>query len=330
MKEHLSSGSISATMRKEKAMNYEVTQEEMNLHRLEREKSSENEAKSYYSYKDRVFRLLFCDKKKLLELYNALNHTAYTSEEDLTVNTLNNAIFMKMKNDISFVVESEMCLYEHQSSYCPNMPLRGFFYFADLYKKLIRDIDLSIRRKIRIPPPHYIVFYNGLERKEEEFEQRLSEVFESDEEGCMELVVRTINVNFGKNTELMKNCKTLYEYSYFVATVRRYQETKELTEAVNLAVEECIEANILREFLTEQKAEVIGMSIYEYNEEYVRKTLLEDGEALGEARGRAEGRTEGKALSVASLMQKMQLPLQEACDIIGITIEEYNQYAEQK
>ena len=72
------------------------------------------------------------------------------------------------------------------------------------------------------------------------------------------------------------------------------------------------------------------MSIYEYNEEYVRKTLLEDGEALGEARGRAEGRTEGKALSVASLMQKMQLPLQEACDIIGITIEEYNQYAEQK
>ena len=76
---------------------------------------------------------------------------------------------------MTFVIDSNMCLFEHQSSYCPNMALRGFLYFADLYKKYVKDVDLSIRKKIMIPAPHYIVFYNGLERKEEEFTQKLSD-----------------------------------------------------------------------------------------------------------------------------------------------------------
>lgn len=137
----------------------------------------------YHTYKDRVFRILFRDKKRLLELYNALNDTDYTNEDDLIVNTLENAIYMKMKNDISFVIDSDMCLFEHQSSYCPNMALRGFLYFADLYKKYVKDVDLSIRKKIMIPAPHYIVFYNGLERKEEEFTQKLSDFFEDGGKG---------------------------------------------------------------------------------------------------------------------------------------------------
>lgn len=248
----------------------------------------------YYTYKDRVFRLLFSEKKRLLELYNALNGTDYINEDDLTVNTLENAIFIKMRNDISFVIDCNMCLYEHQSTYCPNLPLRGFLYFADIYKKQLKDIDLSIRKMIRIPTPHYIVFYNGLDKREEEFDQKLSDAFEDDDQGCIELTVRVININFGRNKELLNKCESLYGYAYFVEAIRKNLQSMELSKAVEMAVEECISKDILKDFLMEQKAEVIAMSIYEYNEEYVRKSFFEDGKKAGYDQGKADGVSAGE------------------------------------
>ncbi len=285
----------------------------------------------YRTYKDRVFRMLFSNRKRLLELYNALNDTDYTDEEELTINTLENAIFMKMKNDVSFVIDSDICLFEHQSSYCPNMALRGFLYFADLYKKQIRNAELSGTRKIWIPTPRYIVFYNGLEKKTEEFTQSLSESFENHREGCMELTVRIININYGQNRKLMEKCRTLSDYAYFVAEIRKNLETMELDQAVERAVDTCIEKDILREFLREQKAEVIAMSIYEYNEEYVKKTLLEDGYDKGKEdgflEGEARGKTEGRAVtlvrSIEAAMKNFHVNLEEACAGLDITVEEY-------
>ena len=230
------------------------------------------EKQPYRTYKDRVFRMLFKDRKRLLELYNALNDTHYGNVEDLSVNTLENAIYMKMKNDISFIIDCNMCLYEHQSSYCPNMPLRGFLYFADLYKKILKDTDLSINRQIRIPTPHYIVFYNGLGKKEAEFTQKLSDAFEDDSD-------------------------------------------------------ECIEKGILKDFFLEQKSEVIAMSIYEYNEEYVKKVLYEDGEASGYQKGEESGYRKGEAKTlvqtIESLMQNFHIELQKACEGAGTSIAEY-------
>lgn len=238
----------------------------------------------YYTHKDRVFRLLFKNKKRLLELYNGLNGTNYNNEEELTVNTLENAIFIKMKNDLSFIIDSSMCLYEHQSSDCPNMPLRGFLYLADLYKRQIRGVDLSVSRLIKIPTPQYVVFYNGQSHKREEFTMKLSDAFENDAYGCLEMIVRVININFGYNRELFDKCRSLYGYAYFIDQIRQNLAVMELERAVETAVNECIEKNILKEFLLEQKAEVIAMSIYEYNEEYVREAFYEDGRAEGEGR----------------------------------------------
>ena len=172
-------------------------------------------------------------------------------------------------------------------------------YFCDLYRKLLRGKDLSVRSLIRIPTPYYIVFYNGLEKREEEFAQRLSDAFENGKEGCIELKVRAININFGHNSELLKKCKTLYGYAYFVAEIRKNLETMELQQAVELAVEECIRQDILKEFLTEQRAEVIAMSIYEYNEEYVRQSLFEDGEKSGYNKGEKAGENKlGRLISI--------------------------------
>ena len=225
----------------------------------------------------------------------------------MTINTLENAVYMKMKNDVSFIIESNMCLYEHQSSYCPNMPLRGFFYFSDLYKKLLKDIDLSVGKRIKIPAPKYIVFYNGQERDEEEFIQKLSESFEDDKEGCLELTVRTINVNRGHNGNLLKKSPNLYGYAYFVSLVRKNMESMELKEAVERAVDECIREDILKDFLLEQKVEVVAMSIYEYNEEYAKKANFEAGEEAGYVRGRNEGFDEGQEYTLERMNQLIRI-----------------------
>lgn len=277
----------------------------------------------YRTHKDRVFRLLYTKKGRLLELYNALNGTNYEDEAALTVNTLENAIFIKMKNDVSFVIESNMCLYEHQSGYCPNIPLRGFLYLADLYKKYTKDETLSSRSKVWIPTPHYIVFYNGTEREEEEFFQKLSESYEDGGEGCMELTVRVININYGKNRELMERCKSLRDYARFVAMVREKLKSRDMEEAVREAVDECIAKDILREFLMEQKSEVIAMSIYEFDEEKFKKAEREYGYSQGMIDGEQKGNANRLIESVERVMKNLPVELERACAILGTTVEEY-------
>ena len=138
-------------------------------------------------YKDTVFRKLFGENKEnALSLYNAVNHTSYTDPDDLEYTTLEDVIYMKYKNDVSFLIDKTLSLYEHQSSYNPNMPLRGFLYYADLYRKLIhRSERLYSKHLLKIPLPHYIVFYNGSEKYmgEERRTLRLSDAFETDTGG---------------------------------------------------------------------------------------------------------------------------------------------------
>ncbi len=302
-----------------------------------KKKNNQRKAKQairpYITYKDRVFRMLFKDKGRLLELYNALNDTDYTSHDKLEVNILDNAIFIKMKNDVSFVIDSNLCLYEHQSTCCPNMPLRGFLYFADLYKKILGDFDLSSNRRITIPIPHYVVFYNGKERREEKFIQRLSDSYEtpakgiSADKGCMELTVQTLNINLEHNKDLLDKSPSLYGYAYFVAAVRKNMEIMELKEAAESAVAECIEKDIIKDFFLEQRSEVVAMSIYEYNEEYIRRELHEDGYSEGEKagydRGEADGRRKGLIEAVDRIMEKFHIDLSEACESVGLSEADY-------
>ena len=207
--------------------------------------------------------------------------------------------------------------------------LRGLLYLTDLYKKQIRDIDLGVRKRIMIPTPHYIIFYNGTERCEEEFLQRLSDSFENDKNGCLELAVRTLNINYGHNKELMDKCKSLSDYSYFIAEIRKNLETMSMEQAVTAAVDTCIKKDILRDFLLEQKAEVIAMSIYEYNEEYVKKTFHEEGYDEGYDAGLTEGEIRGKAetiiSNVESVIKNLGLDLPKACEGLGITVKEYEE-----
>ena len=248
------------------------------------------------TYKDSVFRMLYSRKEELLSLYNALNGTDYQDPEQLEVTTLENAIYMNMKNDVSFLLDAEMMLYEHQSTWNSNMPLRDLIYITRLLEKYVNRESLYASTPVRIPAPHFVVFYNGSSDVSEDVILKLSDAFEERKgshlerkEPELELKVHFLNINQGYNEELMERCRTLREYSEFVARIRRYAagETA-IEEAVDRAVTECIAEGILADFLRSQRTEVVAVSIFEYNEEEELKKFGRAEYRSGEIKGKAE------------------------------------------
>lgn len=230
------------------------------------------------NYKDTVFRMLFSDKNMLLLLYNAINGTNYTDPEVLTITTLENAVYMTVKNDVSCMVDMKLDLYEHQSTINPNMPLRDLDYISNTFAKFYSGKDIYSTKLIKLPNPRFIVFYNGEKEEPAIKKLRLSDAYQhKDEEINLELIVTQININAGYNDDLMDKCSVLKEYMLYVDRVRMYQKYMPLEAAVNQAVDECIEEGILAEFLTKNRAEVVRMSIYEYDENLHAKTLREEG-----------------------------------------------------
>ena len=230
-------------------------------------------------YKDTIFRMLFSDKKNLLSLYNALNGKNYSDCDQLEIVTLENAIYMSMKNDLAFILDLALFLWEHQSTYNPNIPLRDLMYIAKEYEKYIKEKGISLysNRQQKIPAPQFIVFYNGNRNIGERMEHRLSDAYETfSGEPALELKVLVININEGYNQTLMESCQILKEYAQYVSKVRAYKKTLSLNEAVEKAVEECIQEGILQEFLLANKAEVVAMSIFEYDREWEEEILRKE------------------------------------------------------
>ena len=231
-----------------------------------------------FKYKDTVFRMLYKSKKELLSLYKAVNGTAYVNEDDLEIVTLENAVYMSMKNDISCLLDMNLQIYEHQSTVNPNMPLRNLMYITKQIEKMILNKDIYSRKLIPIPNPRFIVFYNGIDKQPEIKELFLSDAYEHKEkEKNLELKVLQLNINEGYNKDIKRKCPTLFQYMKYVDTVRKLAKDIALDEAVKKAVDDCIKNDILKDFLLANKAEVVSMSIFEYDEELHKKTLLAEG-----------------------------------------------------
>ena len=253
------------------------------------------------NYKDGLFLMIFRNKQSLLSLYNAVRGSNYTNPDDLTVTTIENVLYMGMKNDVSFIINNQLHLYEAQSTWNPNMPLRGLFYFSDVYQGYIAEHELNIygTKRIDLPSPNYIVFYNGTADEPDSRTLRLSDSFikQDGEEACLECIATMLNINFGHNQQLMEACHELYEYSYLVEQVRLGTRSGLiLPDAIDQAVEHCIEHNILKSFLLHHRAEVTNMILKEFNlEQHIKSE-----KAYSFAEGRA---TERNALSL--LTQKL-------------------------
>lgn len=237
------------------------------------------------THKDRLFRFIFRDKKKLLQLYNAINGSSYEDVEGLIINTLENVIYMGYKNDVSFLLDWALCLMEHQSTWNPNIPLRGMLYFARLYRSYVETMDLNLygTKLIELPFPQFVVFYNGTSERPEMEIQYLSDAFKKPENLSGELAVPALecravvfNINYGKNRKLMEKCKPLLDYSRFIYTIREnitngYSPQK----AVDLAVDRCLEEDVLTDVLKEHRQEVVSMFLDEYDDELFTKRMYE-------------------------------------------------------
>ncbi len=272
--------------------------------------------------KDRLFKAIFGrdneqSKKWRLELYNALRGTNYSDPDDLELNTIENVIYLTMKNDISFLVDSQMTLFEQQSTYNPNMPLRGLMYFSQLYQRHLTKLDLTLygSRLIKIPYPKFIVFYNGEKETEDKEILKLSDAFENKEkDGDFEWTAELININHNHNNSLQKNCKPLYDYVRYISRIkdnRKKGMSKE--EVVNEAVDWAISENLLDGFFKMQKEEILGMSLTEYDEEAVKRTFKEEG--------REEG-IQQKALQDAINLLKNDIPVETISKCIGLPLEQ--------
>ena len=278
--------------------------------------------KANRKYKDTVFRMLFSDKKNLLSLYNAINRTEYDDPEKLQIVTLENAIYMGMKNDLAFIIDMNLFLYEHQSTSNPNIPLRDLFYISAEYQKLVDRKSLYSSSLQKIPAPYFIVFYNGTEKQEEYWENSLSDAYENlNGEPRLELKVITLNINEGHNKELLEQCQTLREYAQYVTKVRKYAKEMNLDEAVERTVNECIQEGILKDFLRANRNEVIAMSIFEYDKEEEEKKLRKAEYEAGIQVGRQEGRQETKK-EIALQMLKAGVPGEEIVRFTGYTVEQ--------
>ena len=296
-------------------------------------------------YKSDVISMMLQIPEYALDVYNAMNDSAYTDPDMIQIMRLENGISLSVRNDASFFISNYLNLYEHQSTYSPNAPLRFLIYLTNLLKTTIRKRDLYSRKRVQIATPHFEVFYNGTEKRPEKEVLKLSDAFiNRTDTPEIELTVTVYNINPDNNTQLLEKSEVLRSYMIFVNRVREnlehqkkiaqnaseYDEAayeEELEVAINEAIDYCVKHHIMEEFFRENRSEVTKSMVLDYTwerrEELIRAEEYEDGKregleigrAEGEKRGRAEGerrgRIEGEKLGAEAMQKKLLQKLME-------------------
>ena len=207
-------------------------------------------------YKDRLFVFLFGreeNKEWTLSLYNAVNGSHYTDASAIEITTIQEIIYLGMHNDVSFMIADELSLYEQQSSYNPNMPLRQLQYLGLLYEGYLRKnkdkYDKFGKDLIPLPAPRFVVFYNGLDQKDDETILHLSDAFPKGIKGDVEVTVRMLNINYGKNKSLLEACKPLMEYSWVVKDIRDKGKIMDIKDAIDSVIDNLPDDFVIKPFL---------------------------------------------------------------------------------
>ena len=271
-------------------------------------------------YKSDVFSMLMEDKNNALSVYNVLNGTNLTNPDEVEIQTLDKGVSLTVRNDAAFVVDASLSVYEHQSTVCPNMPVRNLVYYTTIVSEYLRKKNIFGRKLVKIPVPKFVVFYNGDEDQPSEYEMKLSDAFEKKVENPeLELVCKVYNINFGKNKDILDRCQILREYMTFVDYVRFYhkeQNFEDLCIAINRAIDRCINEGVLKDFLQKNRAEVIKVTQLDYT--FDRQVMLEREDAREE--GREEGREEEREL-MALKMVRANKPVEEIAEFTNLSRE---------
>ncbi len=325
-------------------------------------------------YKSRLFCFLFGreeNKAWTLSLYNAINGTSYTDPSAITINTIEDVVYLGMKNDLSILVSDNVSLYrtmnvyEQQSTLNPNMPIRSLMYAGRLYDKYlyISKRNRYGKKLIPLPIPKLVTFYNGIENQDDESVFNLSDAFreeircrvleknktltpgETDAEvdrlyreadPDIQVRVKMVNINFGRNSKLLSACKPLEEYSWFIAQIRENSMPPpdgthpDIGEAIDSAIREMPDDFLIKKFIIANQAEVKNMCLTEYDEEEVMEMFKEEGREEGREEGIKEGIKEEKERSTVNhlrmIMSAFKINLEKAMDVLDIPGNERNQY----
>lgn len=279
-------------------------------------------------HKDRLFTILFGrseNKAWALDLYNAMNGSHYDNLDDIEVTTMEDTLYMGMKNDASFILNEYMNVYEQQSTYNPNMPIRQLMYSGRLYDKYIKTHHLSIygKRVLPIPIPKLVVFYNGIDKDiEDEQYLYLADCFSNQEKGKeadITVRVKMVNINHGHNKGLLESCKPLAEYSKLIDMIRYNQkELKlEMGDAVDKAIDDMPRESVIYSFLDGHRSEVKMSCLTEYDEAATMEYLKNEA--------REEGREEGREEALRTLVKKKIAkgkPLETIADELEVSVDE--------
>ena len=279
-------------------------------------------------YKDSVFTRLFSDKKNLIELYNAIENTNYSTDTDIQINTLEDVLFMDRVNDISFVIGGKfVVLVEHQTTVNYNMPLRFLMYIARLYEKMIDNKAIYRENLIKIPTPEFIVLYNGKKEQPEKQILKLSDAFIEKSDIKLEVIVKIININYGKS-KILEKSENLNGYSYFIYDIQKYlDEGLPLKEAIKKAIQDCIKQNVLKNFLEANGSEVINMLYTEFDIDVAKEVWQEEAKEQGRQEGIAQGIEKGIAQRNKELAKSLLdiLDIETIAQKTGLTIQEIEQ-----
>lgn len=268
-------------------------------------------------YKDSVFTDLFYEDEKAkeheLSLFNALFNTNYTLD-DIKIEKIRveNVIYMKLKNDVSFNVENRILVFsEHQSTINGNMPLRDLLYVSRVYEALVPVKERYRSKTALLPRPEFFVFYNGISDIGEGYTQRISDAFykdfhldtNHDDNVSLEVVVKVININTDSGNEILQKCQILKEYSMFVDTVRRFKENNH-PDYMKHAIEYCIRHDILAEYLSRKGSEVMNFLCAEYDYEMDIQVHEEEAYEDGFEDGFEDGLKRGEMVKLINMVCK--------------------------
>lgn len=200
---------------------------------------------------------------------------------------------------MAFTVKNKvLVISEHQSTVNANMPLRDAIYYGRTMEKLIEPRALYRTGQIPVPTPEFFVFYNGSKDFPGEKILKLSDAYlEKADPPMLELIVKVININLPVNHPILERCRPLYEYSFFIQTIRDYiNKGKNRDEAIIQAMADCERVGIMTGFLKEHGTEAVNMLFTEFNMEDALDVRFEEGQKEGLKEGIKEGQLQGKKL----------------------------------
>ena len=265
--------------------------------------------------------------------------TSYQNPDDIIITTIQDALYMGMKDDIAILVYATMNMFEQQSTFNPNLPLRYLIYAGMIYSGLIESgkwkINLYSSKIQRLPVPKCVCFYNGIQEKDDMILE-LSSAFPENSDPDISVRVHMLNINYGRNKELLNACAPLRDYSYLIYRIRFHQNKgMEIGDAVDLAVDELSDDSVIKPFIIKNRAEVKRMCITEYDEVKTMNMFREEGREEGYNEGREDGynsgradgynsgRADGQFQSLVSLAEKRYITIEQAAEEAGMSVEDF-------